>query len=192
MSLPRRALPALSDQEAKKLVGKIALVDIRILQIVGEFNRSPEVFEKLSYEVPPIHVTWSRLGEMVAAFFPCEVIASGALEGKEPKRFSRIKVVHRIQYKIINEPDHVPEESLRQFVGVLGFMHVWPYFRAEVQSMSAKLGIPTLTMPVKVSGQARFHVSIEECSTRPAAQMQAKPFSTKGGKATRAGEKSRS
>ena len=65
---------------------------------------------------------------------------------------------------------------LDDFVGIVGWMHVWPYIRAEVQALSSKLGFPALTLPPLLAGQTK-NIPVRRlhpARTRPAASPRKK------------------
>lgn len=59
----------------------------------------------------------------------------------------------RCDYALRPGVERPNDDDIDHFVGITAFMHSWPYVRAEAQSLTAKLGIPPLTLPVLLSGQ---------------------------------------
>ena len=82
-----------------------------------------------------------------------------AIQHKDPDTgerevLARMRIQLRVDYAA---PDGFcdNEDAVRHFLGTVGWMNVWPYVRAEVQTLSAKLGFPQLTLPLLLSGQTR-------------------------------------
>jgi hypothetical protein len=150
----------LKDTEAAKLVGRIALVEVGVLKLEAEVSRLPHEGEYLTYDERQIRVTWNRTQSVVLAVFDCEIRVRCGADKDSATPLGRFRVVHKVQYRFVDATDYPDDESLRHYIGVIGFMHVWPYYRSEVQAMTAKLGLPALTMGVKVSGSAKDLVLI--------------------------------
>ena len=57
--------------------------------------------------------------------------------------------------------------DLDDFVGISGYLHLWPYLRAEVQCLTTKLGLPPLVLPVQMSSHAAAAVTVVQASELP-------------------------
>ena len=154
--MPTSSLAKLDPNEATRLVGHIALTDISIVRTVGELLAIPNSGAHLSYEVLPIAVHWFRTEpDVVIAVFTCEVKTSYSPgNAKDKTTMARFELGLQATYKIVKQPESVENSLVAQYIGVVGFMHMWPFLRVEVQQLTAKLKLPALTLPVKVSGQA--------------------------------------
>ncbi len=152
--------PPVSDTVAAQVVGQVALRAVGVLEIHAQLVDVPGRESDLSYDEPPINVAWVRSGNRVVAVFPCELLANQTPPGGEPAPLCRIRVVHQLEYALAEGARDLTDEELRNYLGVVGMMHVWPYFRAEVQTLIVKLSLPALTLPVKVSGSAASLVRI--------------------------------
>lgn len=69
-------------------------------------------------------------------------------------------VVIRIEYKLLEQGGVIESEQLPHVLGTLGYIHAWPYFRADVQWLTTKLGFPALVLPVVISGEVTDRVLI--------------------------------
>lgn len=70
-------------------------------------------------------------------------------EGRGIEIFERFELV----YQYIHEGD-LSQENAELFGKVNGIYNVWPYWREFVQSMTARLSLPPLTMPLITAPQA--------------------------------------
>lgn len=66
---------------------------------------------------------------------------------------AEISVAFRALYLKAAPLDGASRDSLTDYLGIVGWMHVWPYLRAEVQTLSTRLGFPPLVLPVLLAGQ---------------------------------------
>ena len=89
---------------------------------------------------------------------------SSSAEKSLPLAF--VSVTFGLVYRLKGEP--WSDAEISNALGVMGYLHVWPYFRAEVQVLTAKLGFPALTLPVAVSGHAERFVRIAKLVDAPA------------------------
>ncbi|MBK8995682.1 MAG: hypothetical protein IPM35_08040 [Myxococcales bacterium] len=158
-------------QVASALAAKIQLQDVMVLSVeakhVGMID-APEPL--LSYTVPRVAAVWEHCDQSVVAVFPfcvyVEALPAIGAEQSERVRLAEVGVTLRIEY--LMKPGALEggfnEEALRHYVGISGYMHAWPYFRAEVQWLTSKLGFPGLVLPVILSGQAAARVQVAQIS----------------------------
>lgn len=66
---------------------------------------------------------------------------------------AELNVAMRAAYT--KNPDFLPGDLdfADDYLGIVGWMHAWPYVRAEIQSLSTKLGFPALVLPTLLAGQ---------------------------------------
>jgi hypothetical protein len=58
----------------------------------------------------------------------------------------------RAAYEFREEPTESDWAAFEHYAGIVGWLHVWPYMRAEVHCLSTKLGFPPLVLDVMLSG----------------------------------------
>lgn len=100
-------------------------------------------------------VHWTRDSAELLGVFPVEV----AIQDGSTTSLASLNVLVRATYGIIDDLTDDKLEAIPHYLGIVGWMHVWPYVRAEVQELSTKLGFPPLTLPVLLTGQTR-HVPV--------------------------------
>lgn len=88
----------------------------------------------------------------VVALFPLVVTIEHVKKSKRVP-LAEVRVTARVVYRKADEFSSADSAALPDYVGIVGWMHVWPYLRAEVQSLSTKLDFPPLLLPVLLSGQ---------------------------------------
>lgn len=116
----------------------------------------------LRFTVPPVEAAWRYTNNNLQILLPFRVfVDSPPVEGAEPTRVLELSVSIRIDYEI-GDPAQVPEDVAAHYAGVSGFLHAWPYVRAEVQALTAKLGFPPLTLPLVLPGEVPSRVRLRE------------------------------
>jgi hypothetical protein len=115
----------------------------------------------LSYQVPQIFATWSKHEPAISTIFPFRlVVETKDQPGGLAEAIADISVVIHLEYKLVENTGSIPQEHLPHVLGTFGYMHAWPYFRADVQWLTTKLGFPALVLPVVLSGQVGDRVVI--------------------------------
>jgi len=102
---------------------------------------------------------WEYNKPGLIAFIPFELTIKFRSEDGAEHNVGVVQVAYRVEYAVKEESAN--EDDIPHYVGISGFLHVWPYLRAEVQSLTAKLGLPSLTLPVVVSGHPAHKVTLE-------------------------------
>ena len=137
---------------ASSLNTKLRLEHVSLFRVAG--NHSGEVVASPSFSYttnlePPV---CADLGSKVVAVFPVTITINHVADGSRVP-LGEVHVSMRAIYR--KSPTFADEDhpAVEHYVGIVGWMHVWPYVRAEVQSLSTKLGFPPLVLPVLLSGQ---------------------------------------
>lgn len=139
--------------EAEKLVPLLADDPIGIDLIAIHADKSPRldlVDKQLGFDVS-CEIVWARLdATSIVCFFPLGVSLNARLNSGEGEvvEFGKVQAHFRLSYKFREPIVDTLDESLQHFVGIYGLIHLWPYWRAEVQATTAKLLLPPLTLPV--------------------------------------------
>jgi hypothetical protein len=139
---------------AARLSSVIQLVDVAFQLIRAELTNAPR--GRLSYKQELISAVWRRDNAKLTVVFPFRLTLSSIDDGKT-EEIGSISMNIRAQYELQEGFSDDMAEDLPHALAVLGFMHTWPYIRAEVQGLTSRLELPALTLPVMVSGHA------EEC-----------------------------
>jgi hypothetical protein len=115
----------------------------------------------LDYDLVKLLTMWHMDGLEVKAILPFGLnIESSRLPDATTTRLAELVDVLRLDYKFIAPPSPQDVECLPHFLGITAYMHAWPYFRADVQYLTAKLGFPALTLPIVLSGEVPSRVSV--------------------------------
>jgi hypothetical protein len=140
-------------QRAVSLDGKVSLriiyfpsIEARTLPTVGYGNA-------LGCDIKQVPVSWTTSGRDVRSVFAYGFNIQASNDGADPVTVAELLVQVRIEYEL-SADDLGLSEDLEHYIGVSGFMHSWPYVRAEVQSLTTKMGFPMLTLPLMLSGDA--------------------------------------
>jgi hypothetical protein len=106
----------------------------------------------LSFDLKHQTAYWHILDGIVICTYGIEVVLNSQSRGIK-NRIAQLSLVFRSEYLLLPSFESGTDaELLQHYVGIVGRMHCWPYFRQEVQALTTKLGFPPLTLPVLVSG----------------------------------------
>jgi hypothetical protein len=143
--------PPPNQQLAASLVQRLELTDIVITAFEARHIRGVPA-RRLGYSHGFGDVQWGIWEGEVRAAFPFMVQLEAHGDANEVTPLARMSLTVRADYRIDERFSEKDEEAVNHYLGLSGIMHVWPYIRAEVQSMSIKLGFPALTLPVLLPG----------------------------------------
>lgn len=127
---------------------------------------TPAPVQSLGWEFPDPTATWHLEKNQLRALFPLSLTVTVTRRGEEPARLSEFSATFAVEYEVESLSPDV-QKDIPHYVGITGLLHVWPYFRAEIQALTTKLGLPPLTLPVIVSGQASKIVSVVPAKDLP-------------------------
>lgn len=138
---------------ASTLATKIQLHSVSYLECRGRMLSTDDP-RKLQYDLPPVNGVWSVHDRRLAVVLPFVLsVKNAAAEGSPVSDLAEISVMIGLNY-LLHDATILPnEDELPHFAGISGYMHAWPYFRADVQWLSTKLGFPALTLPIVLSGE---------------------------------------
>jgi hypothetical protein len=152
--------PALDVKIASRLAPLVQLLDVGFVSINGKLvNEDPSALPApdagtLTFDVPKTRSAWTLDGRALRVILPLTLFIEVEDNATKKKvRLAELGVVMRLDYELKSDTGWTDDE-LPHFVGISGYMHAWPYFRAEIQWLTSKLNFPPLTLPVLLSGQA--------------------------------------
>jgi preprotein translocase subunit SecB len=161
--------PPLDVNAASRLSSSLRIRDIVCVGLEAKHLATEEApsGSTLGWETPPVQVFWDLEGDVLKVILPFSVFIDAHQHEKADKekvvRLAEITVAMRIEYAV-TRGESWSEEDVPHYVGVCSYLHAWPYFRADVQSLTAKLGYPPLVLPVIVSGHAAKQATVTRLS----------------------------
>lgn len=157
MASPRE--PRTPDIElASRASPHFTLKNIAFLELSGRQLSACDGSE-LSFEFPCVRVKWAHIGEHYSAIAPF-IFELSVGPDDEKTRFAEVRIALKLDYVLDPDAIDVTADEIESFVGLMAFMHGYPYVRAELQNLTAKLGLPPLLLPLMVSGAAARHVQV--------------------------------
>lgn len=163
--------PPLNVEAASRLAPKLHLDDVSFLEITAKYETLPtEDAPTLSWDLVEPSAHWEILDRDLRVLLPL-TLAINFTRAEKKERLATVVVALAIDYHL-KKGESWDEADVPHYVGISGFIHAWPYFRAEVQSLTTKLGLPPLTLPVIVSGHAAKKVSVVRAREAEAGQKQ--------------------
>lgn len=177
---------------------RIRLLDVSFAAVQGKLLGSSTAEGVLDYRLPKVTVHWTRRLNDVSLILPFSLIAEEKQDTNDQTRDADLaifSVVIRIEYKLLEKGGVIEPEHLPHVLGILGYMHAWPYFRADVQWLTTKLGFPALVLPVVLSGEVtdrvlitRDPVKLDDSPTNPSTPAElSSPASSEQQQAANAG-----
>lgn len=145
-------LPELEVARAGRLNTALRLDQIFLFSIHAQ-HLGGAVAPKFGFSLEFEPTVWSPLPDGLVAMFPLKVSLEDRSRGAATK-LAEIRVGMRIFYKTEAEgglEEHA--DCIEDYLGIVGWMHAWPYARAEVQDVSVRMGFPPLVLPVLLAGQ---------------------------------------
>jgi len=153
---------------ASKLTTTFALIDVLCVSMRATHISTKELVQ-LSYDIQKINVEWLLNERELAVVLPYKMDVFGhdnQHDSRKDKPVAIFEVVMRISY-LLKDKELPSENEIAHYAGVMGFMHSWPYFRADIQYLTTKLGFPALVLPVVVSGEVPKRVSVSSIQISP-------------------------
>jgi hypothetical protein len=147
------------DAEKSHLVSRNTKgVGIAFAEISGKLNANSGDGD-LGFEVEHATLMWNAVSEnRWQVIFPMVVsLRETTPAGHRPFAVLRVVIVAGYEFEPLNEAQ---TDALPHFLAINGMMHVWPYLRAEVQSLTTKLSVPPLTLPMLFAGSVEKFVSM--------------------------------
>lgn len=146
-------------EKAFKLSPKLELEEIGLAHLEGRLAGHVEN-PRLGFTLERPDVLWVADDKLVRGLFNLELtidhVSEEATKTEEVEDddgqrtpLAVIRVGMRVIYRFL--PKYVQNEDapfLPHFLGIQGFLHVWPYIRAEVQNLSNRLSFPPLILPL--------------------------------------------
>lgn len=74
-------------------------------------------------------------------------------ESSPNRRFFHIEAVFRVVYRIKKEPFEIEPGQIEQFGRLVACANVWPFWRELVQSITSRMNLPPLTLPLITPSQ---------------------------------------
>jgi hypothetical protein len=134
------------------LLPQVQLHDLRLLNTScsvptgGPVKPAPELRQSIT-------VNSSRTTQPPAIM----VQISFSLVGADAEKHEglRVEATFGLMY-LTQSPDAISPETLAAFSQTVGVQNVWPYWREFVQSMTGRMGLPPLRMPLLTPVQLTF------------------------------------
>lgn len=143
--------PATSD--ARTLNELLRLEFVSLVKVQAEYlsQGGPPPFQ-IGAELGPVQ--WNRRTERIHGVFPVKVTVRFAASDGALEDYAEILVAYQVVYVPVRPLGEVELSRIPAFLRTAGWAHTWPYLRAEVQGLSTRLGLPALTLPLLLPGQA--------------------------------------
>jgi hypothetical protein len=153
---------------ATKLNQRVRLVGVDVHRLAAQHLGAVQG-PRYGYHLAIGNVSFAEVDDTVVAVLPLTV----QIHHKDQDRatpLASIEVDLRLGYRREGAAlDESERDVLPDFLGIVGWMHAWPYARAEVQSLTTKLGFPPLVLPLLHAG-ATAGVLVEQVEAETGAE----------------------
>jgi hypothetical protein len=141
-------------EEARKLNSVLHIVDVKLHQLDARHMAAGILpVERFAYASQIGTVLWARRVDDVIGFYRVKVTIQ---QSKQPSSelidLAKFEVTHRLIYHAARPLGEQDEEQIPHFLAFSGWMHVWPFVRYEIQTLTTKLGFPPVTLPLALAG----------------------------------------
>lgn len=139
-------------------------IGVDIAEVHATRVRADFAGKQLSYVPRTIEGVWARLDDrtMIGGGFTL-ALALTAREGEDaPSTFAEVLIRVQLIYTFTESLEQRPDDDLEQFFGYYGFIHMWPFVRAEIQALTAKINVPPLTLPVLKTGRLPTALTVRQ------------------------------
>lgn len=170
-----KVLPPLNIGHASALATRLTVTGVLLQAIQGSIIDGSPGPRRFDLQKP--EVDWFAIDDELRVLVNFVLrICRG--EGEDVHLLAQMNILYRLDYTVL--PGERPsDDQFAHFAGITGFMHVWPYLRSEVQSLTVKMGLPALTLGVATSGYAVENVTVRHIEDeRGAPSMPAVPVAS--------------
>jgi len=144
---------------AAKFASRLPLVAVHVVDIYARFVAPMQGLDGLCWTLDPVIVRWSFDEGLLKVVVPF-AISIAMVEGGDKNKVMEIGTIFRLDY-LRSAELQASNDEVSHFAGVHGVIHSWPYFRSEVQVLTAKVELPSITLPPLSSGKLSEFVSVE-------------------------------
>jgi hypothetical protein len=151
--------PKFEVTRARQLNNKLRLQEISLFGMSAQHLLGVEN-PQLGFSVDFKPIEWAPLAGHIAAVFPLFVDIEHT-QNKHRRVLARLHVMTKIVYEKVAEFETAHLAYVEDFLALIGWMNAWPYARADIQTLSTRLGFPALVLPVLLPGQTS-EVSVKQ------------------------------
>jgi hypothetical protein len=170
-----------SSPQAARLNGVLTLRDISLYGVEAKNVTRTDQPPNLGFSMTLGDAVWGRLDSGIIVFLPLDVSIDHVV-GEEHTKLATFTVALQLSYE--SSAPLPADAPVSDYVALASWMQAWPYFRAEIQALSSKLGFPPLVLPVLLPGQTADVTVREQPSEAPVPAPKA-PARTKQKRAAR-------
>jgi hypothetical protein len=140
-------------QAAKGLNDALQISGVALVQIAAKYLTpgGPPPYA-IGVDLGPVQ--WDQREGKIHGVFPIRVMLRRQISESDLQDFVEISVAYQCVYNLLREFSEADLLAIPAFLATAGWAHAWPYLRTEVQGISTRLGLPPVTLPLLLPGQA--------------------------------------
>jgi preprotein translocase subunit SecB len=145
-------LVSAEESRARKIITNSEVDDIRLLHCeTAQMLRDGDLPDSLDNSIES-EGTFVKRHNAIVMLHRLRVIGKYKSKSTSDEPPLLIEAVYRAQYQLTGKHE-VSQRDLAAFAQTISLLHVWPYWRELVQSMTTRMGLPPLTIPLfKIPG----------------------------------------
>jgi hypothetical protein len=166
MTDERSASRAPDFKQAQDAAAALSTLAIHLVMMNAERAPAAIAPSHLRFQLSCSGVYWRKIeSNSVFVMYPYEVTVFDTSDGTPTESANEIgffTLLYQVVYGLSKPLSTWSDETLEAFVSYYGANHSWPYARAELQAMTAKVGLPALTLPILRMGELPNGFRIEQ------------------------------
>jgi hypothetical protein len=154
--------------EVAEIIANVQLNDVRLIDAsvrtrIRDVARLGDAHLAMRHKTKVI--MRSEKAFLVAAVMRAEVVGDAAGDSENP--LVVMNVTFALEYKL-ESAARFSDEDLAEFARVNGAFNAWPYWREYVQTTSARMSLPPITLPVfRVRPRERSEPTVDTKAQKP-------------------------
>lgn len=138
---------------AARVAGRADLDSIRTVRLQAEILRDPEAATSLAYDAAPdVSVDTTETADAFTVTVDFGVtVHQHLVEGQPPEDVAKIALTLIAFYSLGSlgtEPETLADHEFQAFAESSGVFALYPYIRESIATLTARLGLPALTLPL--------------------------------------------
>ena len=138
--------------EVYPLTKQLELFDLRLLESTSAIKLDANV-QNITNITQSVNVGVNQVSEPARVAFQYSLLISGLSEKQE--EIIRISARYGEMFRIISG-ETFADYQLQKFGQLVGINTIWPYWREFVQTITSRMGLPPLTLPVMRPSDLKF------------------------------------
>ena len=148
--------------EVYPLAKQLELIDLRLLDSASTIKLDTEI-QNVTNINHSINISFNKLNEPARIAFQYSLSVFGVSKSQE--EVIRISATYGEMFRV-KSGETFPNDKLEIFGQIVGLNIIWPFWREFVQTITTRMNIPPLTLPIMRPGDFQFTKDKKEEDTQ--------------------------